>query len=542
MGKEPKNKFSGSGQFILLIGEEGAVLTQLRGGAVIRRLFAQSPEPAHVKGLNEALAASPNSPITILFDVMDQSYVRQTLPPVSSFSVSKIITRRLNKDFSPDDIKGYIILDREKTGRKDWNYLMVSLANNQLLQKWISFAVERENPLKGMGLLPLEAQQFMKTINKFLLKSHDKNAKPLEWQVLVSHHKVGGCRQVVMRDGKLAFTRMAQPFGDSTPAVIAGNIEQEIINTIEYLKRLGLQDHMQTAITIIASEEIKGSLDKRNLKAGEHHFFTPYEICTLLSLKDAAQQGDSFGDVVISAFIGKQKKLLLPLQTPYTKKLATFTMSIKAVKTTGTLSILVIITWLGMSGYGIFDAKRNSEALELKHRSLTADLERIQAHAKTLPVNINLFSDIMKLSKTYNKNEYEILSFIGRIDESLQNTGLLNSYNWSGSDPMSVTKSTDKRTIKMEADLRLNMTGITQTQQLTDLVQTFMGRMQKNFPDYKITYSDLPGIVSDTKDTKIVIGDIPNASTELVDTKNNQMKFEMTGPSTDAKTNKGPGR
>lgn len=541
MAKEPKNKFSSSGQFILMVGDEGAVLTQLRGGAVIRRLFAQSPEPAHAKGINEALAASPQSPVTILFDVMDQSYVRQTLPPVSSFSVSKIITRRLNKDFSPDDIKGYVILDREKTGRKDWNFLMVSLANSPLMQKWITFAAERENPLKGMGLLPLEAQRFMQAVSKSLLKSHDKTAKPLEWQILVSHHKVGGCRQIVMRDGKLAFTRMAQPFGDSTPAVIAGNIEQEIINTIEYLKRLGLQDHMQTAITIICSDEIKSSLDKNNLKAGEHHFFSPYEITSLLSLKDAAQQGDSFGDVVISAFIGKQRKLLLSLQTPYTQKLAQFALGIKAVKAAGALGVLAIIGWIGMSTYGILDAHQNSDSLEAKHRTLTDDLAKIKTRAETLPKNINLYSDIMKLSQMLNKDEYELLPFIGKTSEVLQGFGLLSTFTWSESDPLTVSKGTDKRIIKMDAELHINMENITQMQQLVEQVQSFTGRMQKTFPAYKITYSDLPGIVSDTKDIKIGLNDELNLNGGAVDPKNSTIKFEMSGPVDNTK-NKASGR
>ena len=67
------------------------------------------------------------APIVLVIDNMDQSYIQQSLPPVSSFSVQKLIKRRLERDFGKNDIKGAISLGRDTGGRKDWNFLMVAL-------------------------------------------------------------------------------------------------------------------------------------------------------------------------------------------------------------------------------------------------------------------------------------------------------------------------------------------------------------------------------------------------------------------------------
>ncbi len=527
--KHTKNKFSAASVFVLMVGDEGAVLVQIQKGTIIRRLFAQSPDPVHVKGIHEALENAPHSPITILFDVMDQSYVRQTLPPVSSFSVGKIINRRLSKDFSPDDIKGYLILDREKTGRKDWNYMMVSLANSSTLQKWILFITERPNPLKGMGLFPLEAQNFMKALEKFFLKGRDKDTPRFEWQVLVSHNKVGGFRQIVMRAGRLVFTRMAQPFGDSTPDVIAGNIEQEMINTLEYLKRLGLQDSSSLSISIICSDEIKRALDPRNIKAGEHHFLTPYEVASMLSLKDAAQPEDHFGDVVVSAFIAKQRRLILPLYTPYTKKLGLLFLLTKQAKISGALGAACLVLWIGMSVFSIFSTRQDIESLESKHRKLAEDLNKIKARSTMLPKSINLYSDIMTITQLFTKKQFDPLPFVGNLMSAFQNAGLAKTLHWSTSGEQNVTKSSDKREIKAEVELNLTFPHQIRAQ-LVDGIHQLMDRMKAGFPAYTINYPDAPGITSDNADIKTVIGDTENTAEKASGGQSDILKIEMSGP------------
>lgn len=528
-GRKDKKISGGASNFVLMVGDEGAILVQMQKKRVIRRLFAQSPDAAHIRGFEDALNAAPNAPLSIIIDMMDQSYVRQTLPPVSSLSVGKIVKRRLDKDFSRDDIKGYLVLDREKSGRRDWNYLMVSLANPPLLQKWIAFAVERTNPFIGMGLVPLESQPFIVALSQSLLKDKGKGVQPLEWQILVSHNKVGGFRQVVLRNGKLVFTRMAQPIGESSPEVIAGNVEQEMVNTQEYLKRMGLMDPATLSATIIVSQEIKQSLDPKNIKAGEVHLFTPYEAALALSLAEAAMPEDHFGDVVVCAFIARKRKLMLPLNTPYTNKLKKLSFGIKALRGAAAIIALGLIGWSGMSGWDMWSSKSDTETLIDQHKKLRIELQGIKTQAAALPKQLSAYTDIMTLSKAFNKRRYDPLVFVNTLAGALQGDATVKSYHWTLSNPTTLYKENEKHEVVAEIELQM-VAPLQPHDAFVASAQGMFDRVKKAFPDYDISHSELPGVLSDSKELKTVIDDSGGAAAAADTTTGDTIKLTLKGP------------
>ena len=522
MGFENKNKSGGvKGSFVLMIGDEGATLTQIRKNKVVYRLFAPSPDSSHTIGFDEILRKNPNSPITMLVDMMDQSYVVQTLPPVSSLNVKKIVSRRLQKDFPPDDIKGYIVLGREKTGRRDWNYMMVSIASHATLQKWLEFALERENTFMGIGVVPLELQAFTTAIAKALNKNN------FEWQILVSHNKVSGFRQVVLRNGKLIFTRMAQPFGDSQPDVIAGNIEQEMINTLEYLKRLGLQDIKNISATIIVAEDIKNFLDPKNIKVGDCNFSTPYEISNLLSLTDAAQVKDNFADIIISAFIAKQKKLVLPLHNSYSKNLSDLLLYIKLEKLVVALAVIGFLIFAAIMGSEIIDEQKRIDVLLREKDKLSQDLERAKNAKSELPKEINQYADITTLDSLFNKKQYDVLEFINNFAGTLENAALAKDLEWKISDPLRLDAKEDKRQIHLGIDLHLTTPTVPKEVYIA-ASSSLIYRINKKFPEFNVNNTELPGVISENQELKTTLDDSAVGKEEkLIDS----VKVTIDGPS-----------
>ena len=534
--KKSTKKTSGASRFVLMAGDEGAILIKIQNGGVVQRVFSAAPDDAGLKNFETALSSSPKSPITILFDLVDQSYVRQTLPPVSSMNVGKIINRRLVKDFAPDDIKGYLILGRENTGRKDWNYLMVSLANSPILQKWISFVAERPNPFKGIGLIPLESQEFIKALDEAFIKNSPKNTKPLDWHILISHNKVGGFRQIVTRGGKLIFTRMAQSVGESSPDVIAGNIEQELINTLEYLKRLGLQDPSLICTTIICSEEIKQCIATGNIKTGEQHILTPFETTKLLSLKDTAKPEDQFGDVVLSAFIAKRKKLILTLNTPYTSKIISLYSKIKYIKIFRIMLVLSILAWIGVILYGIINEQSEVEVIDAKHNKLTQNLEELKKESANPPKNIEYYIDIMTIVRMLNKKQYDTGLLIERISKALENSALVSNIEIVLLEPMKVTLNEDKRQLKITMDLNLTIPKEPR-EEFINGTKKLIERVKKEFPEYNVTFSDILGVTSEATDLKSIIGSDGDIKYDSVDSKSEikPLQLVMTGPKDDKK-------
>ncbi len=527
-GAARKQAKGGKSAFIIMIGDEGGILLQMQGRNVVKRLFAQSPSKEHTRSLNDALNSAPGAPVTILVDMMDQSYVKQTLPPVSSFNVGKIVRRRLNKDFASDDVKGYLIFGRDKKGRKDWNYLMVSLANSQPLQQWVEFAVERPNPFKGIVLVPLEAQPLVAALEKEQGTKNAPDTKPTEWHMLISHHKVGGFRQIVFRNGQLVFTRLAQMVGEPTPEVIAGNIEQEMLNTLEYLKRLGLQDISALTATIIASGEIKQVFDSKTIRKGQCFFYTPHEAAALLQLDEVAKPEDHFGDIVLAGYIGRKRKLLLPLFTTYTARINRLVKYTTLSKVVTTVITLAILGWAGMLGMQWHDASTTIKELENNQRDVGAQLSDLNQKKNALPVQINRYYDVANIFKSFYRSSYDVLHFTQRLYTGIRGNTTLNSYKWTLSNTVVNAKDEDKRfvTVEFESNLVPNENRekfVTDAQKLVDAIKA-------TFPDYEVSTSDLPGMLSEKEELKTVINESGNITSSESKAQNNTVKFTLKGP------------
>src|SRR5690606_6751340 len=102
--------------FILSVGADGAILVHMEENRVLKRMFAPSPAREDTRHFDAVLKSDRQARISVLVDIMDQSFLQQTLPPVSALSIDKLIKRRLERDFAEDDIKGALPMGRSREG------------------------------------------------------------------------------------------------------------------------------------------------------------------------------------------------------------------------------------------------------------------------------------------------------------------------------------------------------------------------------------------------------------------------------------------
>lgn len=414
------------GHFVLIIGDDGAILVFLQGNTVVRRLFAPSPRPDHTASIVELMQSNPGVPISVLADVIDQQYVRHSFPPVSSFSVNNLVKRRMERDFQAEDLTGMMRLGRDKGGRKEWNYLLIALANTPLMQQWMELIVELPNELKGIYLTPLEAQHYIPALKKGAGMTAN-----LPWQLLITHNKVSGFRQVVLRDGKLVFTRVTQAIDDGVAAVIAGNIEQEIISTLEYLRRLGFQENESLEMLVIAAQEVKESLDLNRFRVGAAQMLTPLDVADMLDLQQAALSADRFGDVVMASWFATTKKRALKFNTAYGEKLAKFYGARRGLKAIGAL---LIVALAGMSLLNIKDAVLiGSEASDIeKQRSpQQSEMATLQKSLDSLDEDVAFKSAIVTINDAFLKNAPNPLEFMSQLALHLNSTFRAKEVTWT---------------------------------------------------------------------------------------------------------------
>lgn len=533
-------------RFVLLVGDEGVILLLIEGNAVTRRLFAATPEKENIAALIELLKSFPKTPIYCLVDMIDQSYVRHTLPPVTSIGLKKIIQRRLERDFPRDDIKGSIAIGREKTGRKDWHVLLISLAYNELLKKWLDIVLDQPNRLMGIYLLPVECEQIITKISNALFPEFAKKKKapkkkkgapstPIDepqeakWKMLVSHHKVGGVRQVVLKEGKLIFTRLAQSGADGNAELIAGNIEQEMLNTVEYLKRLGFNEKAGLDIFVISSQDIKENLSGQRLPVQHFKILTPFETSELLNLEQAALSGDRYGDVVLAASFGAMAKPRLRLSLPVADKLERLFMGTTAVRAGGALLSLLFI---GLTISGIADYFSKTEAVEdytRKARNKQQELEEFQAQLKTLPADINEINDVVAINALITADTQNPLDLVEQLYPKMDERFLLQAFDWKYNRAVKTAEPSTEPPFTIRFEVELEYAG-GEWKDFIEESDKKVNSIISLFPNYQVKRGFLPGQVGDADSLSLSIsgeGDDPTAA-KSGDTYT--LSIELTGP------------
>jgi hypothetical protein len=444
-----------NGHFVLFVGDDGAVLVYYQGKKVLRRLFSPAHDDKTSNVFIDLLAEFPNAGIYVLVDVLDQAYVRHTLPPVTALSVNKIIKRRLNRDFSATDLKGAISLGREKKGRKDWNFLLISLSYNGKLKGWLDLFYDLPNRLMGIYLSLVESQLIIVSLKNALAKQDltvdsklsveskkDKANTILpkqkatqtnipKWDILVMHNKTGGFRQVVLRDNKLVFTRMAQYSPNEKPSVMAGNVEQEIKNTIEYLKRLSFSQGSELHIITIIGEEIKNNINSNIFNATSCVLLTPYEAATLLKIEDAILSADKFTDIFLSCAFLQYKKHCLKLMSETIKQMEKLYQAIFLSKIAACFAVIALLGYSGYNGYSGFVAQSSLEEKKNEIKQSLVRLENFKQQSKDFKITPAKIDSLIKINDliSYPSPNYDelIVGIANNINKDVQ----VKNFEWS---------------------------------------------------------------------------------------------------------------
>lgn len=436
-GKVPSKgkafKASKGTKFVLFVGDEGAILVHLKDNEVLSRQFVPDASGPNLDELKQTLAKDSKARVMMVVDNMDQSYIQQTLPPVSSMSVNKLIKRRLDRDFGKDDIKGAVMLGREKAGRKDWNFIMIALERSPQLSLWLEFVGELPNRFKGIHLISVEAENIVKYLETGL--GIPKEGTGAEWKFFVSHNKVGGFRQVILRNGRIIFTRLAQPLADANTEVIAGSIEQEMLSTIEYMKRLSYNPATGLDIYIVASTGIKEAIDTTKFHATSTHVLSPYEMAQFFGIEGGTQPSDQFGDVVLAAIIGCSRKYVLTLNSPQYKKIDGYYDLALYQRVFAAITFLGLVGYTGYTAVDIFMLDSAIADLERKKNTEQNTLTALRKEIERRDLDVEKATDLIDLYKQISQETITPLSFMDKIRPLIADPVSLKSVDWTLADP-----------------------------------------------------------------------------------------------------------
>lgn len=498
----------------VIINGESAIFSLNVGTQVKQRAYCSSHENYAKSDAPDLFAKNPDAQVYVLLDTAEQNFTRQSMPGVSSVAVAKLVNKRLLRDYPADDLKGAVNCGREKVGRKDWRYLFVQAPYTEDVTKWLSNFEKLCNPFMGVYLLPLEARYIAKMLQKSLLKSGKsgvnkkgnakKNQAEPTWTFLSLTQKSGGIRQVVLHHDHVYFTRYVRYPQNAVSDVISGVIEQEMLNTIDYLRRLSFKDDEMARAVIIASNEVKASLAGKEIAGMDALVYSPYEFSVITGMTGACRLDDKYADI-LCAITFLAHKPTLKLFTPALKKNNGIYLFSRALRISSMIMAPLFIGISAYLGWSIYSLKDSIAVLEDKKVMLNKRMKEEESASEHIDKEqatkiISSVSVWRSLRENTVSSPKILLNHVSNINDS---SIKIKNFRWN----YVPAEKRGRGSIEERESAQLSLDFFNKGKSPESLFKNFdlfSTRMNTEFSDHTVQYSRLPDKLAFDSSTSVV--------------------------------------
>ena len=409
-------RLGGRSRFVLIIGDDGAVMAQFRRGEVADAWFVSIDEMDEgLESLRGYLNADKSAPLLVLADVLEQMYREETLPKVGPFDEIKVLRRRLDMTFPTEHIKA-ALRERSRDVKGSVAFLMAALPSSPLIHRWVDFLESLPNPVTGFCLLPLESVDLAKALAPKVAEGDQSHC----WHALVSVEVTGGFRQIFANNGRLVVTRLTQrPPEDTTAEQTAQLVERELRSSISYIKRLGYVEGQRLDIVMVAGGELCEAMARHEIPATTVSLMTPAEAGRAINLDKVGPEGSPFGDLLHAAWAVRKRKPTLVMPTVAIGKRLLFD-KIKYYGSIAAVCLSVLAVWI-VFDYGSTYYEQSSEMAGLEdqatavNRQLAGERRKVAA----FPHPVAEMKAVSGIGAVWRQRKVDLLTLLIPLQDSL---------------------------------------------------------------------------------------------------------------------------
>lgn len=521
--------FNRDNKLHLTIGEEGVVVLYYVKDRLSKKLFIRTTSDQDTVELRKILLSDNDAKIHIYVDILDQSYMQKTLPAISVFSIDSLAQKRLEKETPKTHLKNCLRVGRLSSGRKDWIYVFISTAFEPPISNWVAFLSKYQNIIVGIHFLPIEMACIVDALKDVISAKNVSSIKPKlpfidkvkalvskdqiddipVWEVLLTLNKSGGFRQAVYQNGKVIFTRLLNSISDPNPDVIAGNIEQEIANSLEYLRRLSLREKDEIKIYMVISGDIKKHIRKEKFNTTEVHIFTPYEAAKLLHIpENITKEGDRFCDPLILDIIHRKKTHMMYAFTEELGQIFLYHKFFKWAVNSVKVAVPLIFLLSCFEIFSIFSYMGLIKNFEIEKSNLSSSLSVTGATKAEIEQKFGSNADVEQIKEVvelyqeysqYNTTPLTMLQKIGDIRPDISRVKEIEirydvpklrytaRADAKGFENNSITQ------YQMFAKIAMTFKNFgTSYEELRENYKDYLNKLQLQFKEYQVSLSSLP--------------------------------------------------
>lgn len=358
-------------------------------------------------------------PVVILNDMVEQHYRKELVPKVSVLDKANVIRRRLSIAFPNYRIRAALKLkDKKGAGEGSGNaYLFAAIPASDQFNKALEAVRRSMAPIVGLYLLPVESAALVREMTAKV--NRGQRYRPA-WTIFVGQHGNGGLRQIVIRNGELALTRMT-PIVDTDvePDLWAKEVSSELNATMSYLARFGYKESDGLQIIVIANESSQASLESHVDIECDMKVMNAREAGAVVGANVGRQEDYRYADPLHAAYLGTKNRFALPMES----------MAILALtKPRRVASFALLGLLLGCAYFGITSFQGWKKAVEIEDQLMVAkqqssalrqEYDREIAKKKEMGFDFVLVNNSIQIYNELNEAKAKPLPVIKEIGRSL---------------------------------------------------------------------------------------------------------------------------
>jgi hypothetical protein len=360
-------------------------------------------------------------PVVIINDMVEQHYRKEKIVKGSLGLGDKknIVKRKLNMAFSNFPMRAAYALKEKppKDGKKPTEiYIFAAIPDNIQFQKTLSAVQKSLVSVAGFCLLPVESADLVKALYEKIVK---KNQPKSQWIALLGQHKNGGLRQLVIKNGDLALTRMTPVIdSDAEPEIWASEVRQEFNATLSYLSRFGFQP--EDGLHVIAISGVSSGEALRGLMEETCSFtsLTATEAAGLLGMR-LTSEDDRHAEILHAAWAGRKTNFTLPMKS----------QQLETVSKPRQIALAASVLFLAAAAYLVYEIALGIGSLASSSAQIhesNARLAQLNVQYQTeverkekLGFNVRLVQSSIIVYDSFEKNKIQVLPFFKNIGRAL---------------------------------------------------------------------------------------------------------------------------
>lgn len=362
-------------------------------------------------------------PAVILNDMVEQHYRKEKILRAAGGVLDKkgMIRQKLRVAFPSYPVRSALKLKEKiaQAGNKGPSdlYIFAAVPDSKQISRTMDAVVQSLASVAGFALLPVESSDMVKALSLKLKKPAKSGT---QWVVFIGQHRHGGLRQIVIKNGELALTRMS-PIVESEekPDVWADEVFQEFNATMSYLGRFGYQQ--DDGLQVIAISSAAGGQALESMMDPAHSFtaMTVTEAASVLGISLGQQDDYRFADPLHAAWVGRKNALLLPMES---RRLDDITKP----RRMATAASVLMLCGVAFLGYQLVDKGATMSTLNTDIEDNTAKLAQLEVeyqqemeHNKKLGFDVRLVQSSIAVNDALEKNNLKPLEIYNAVGMAL---------------------------------------------------------------------------------------------------------------------------